>query len=163
MVLCLPQPVTVKAIPLVVDIFSRRRRFSIAASSWSKLLSAEYVMHGTPTDSSITSVRRPSRDTRQNSTGPVKLESDSQHFESSNHSAGQMSTKSSPDQMKTSVQALVALFSPLVGGFQKFTWDRSDREQGWEWTRRSAVVRQHESMRAIIWPRPIAAISECRF
>ncbi len=58
-----------KPAPLGLGIFSRSRRFSIAASRVSKALKAEYVMQGAPKASSITRAKRPSRETRQNSTG----------------------------------------------------------------------------------------------
>jgi hypothetical protein len=61
-----------KPTPLVLSILSRSRRFSIAVLRLSQALTAEYVAQGTPKISSITSVSRPSFETRENSRGQIR-------------------------------------------------------------------------------------------
>ncbi|MBN9534224.1 MAG: hypothetical protein J0H10_12780 [Alphaproteobacteria bacterium] len=61
-----------------------------------------------------------------------------------------MSASVDHHEMEESVRALVAIFRPLIGRLEKYSWDAGDQTQFWEWTRRSAVVKQHEEARAVI-------------
>ncbi len=61
-----------------------------------------------------------------------------------------MSASAETQELKESVKALVAIFRPLISHLEEYSWDGSDQKQFWEWTRRSAVVKQHEETRAIL-------------